>query len=261
MSQIVPILVYHHVYEDGHRDLRVPSRERATGVIGESELRRHLSYLADEGWEVVSMTQLIDWLENGASLPRRSVALHFDNGWLDTRTLAMRVLGEFEMIATCFVISDGTDAASRGERSRVHTSTEGSVANPSITWDQAQELLDAGWEIGAHSATHPRFADLHAKHGEAGVFEEVQRSNEAFAEHLGFVPPHFAYPSGSRNEITDALLAPHYRSLRRWHYSHPPRWRFTDGQSSPLALECQNVDSTVSFEDFTRIFAEALASA
>ena len=73
------------------------------------------------------------------------------------------------------------------------------------------------------------------------------------------VPEHFAYPSGSRDDRTDAMLAPHYRSLRRWTFSHPPRWEFTDGRTPPHALECQNIDNTVAFEDFVRIFDEAAA--
>ena len=87
---------------------------------------------------------------------------------------------------------------------------------------------------------------------------EVESSNEAYAARLGFVPAHFAYPSGSRNDRTDALLARYYRSLRVWHFSHPPVWTFTDGATSPLALDCQNIDNTVPFEDFARIFDEAL---
>ena len=57
---------------------------------------------------------------------------------------------------------------------------------------------------------------------------------------------------------TDALLARYYRSLRLWHFSNPPVWTFTDRATSPLALDCQNIDSTVPFEDFARIFEEAL---
>ena len=40
MSQRVPMLVYHHVYEDGHPGLGPASGEKATGVIGEAEFRR-----------------------------------------------------------------------------------------------------------------------------------------------------------------------------------------------------------------------------
>ena len=92
----------------------------------------------------------------------------------------------------------------------------------------------------------------------ARCWREVEEANEAFAEQLGFVPSHFAYPSGSRNERTDELLSGYYRSLRLWGFSHPPRWTFADQDSSPMALDCQNVDSTVSFKDFVRIFAEAV---
>ena len=164
------------------------------------------------------------------------------------------------MTGTCFVISEPTSAASEGRMTGVHTSTESTVKKPFITWDHAKALLAAGWEIGAHTATHPRLADIHAKEGDDGVLKEVEGSNTVFAERLGFVPAHFAYPSGSRSEKTDALLARQYRSLRRWHFRHPPRWTYTDRRTSPLAMECQNVDNTVSFEEFSEIFEGALVS-
>ena len=257
MTQNVPILVYHHVYPDGEPGLASPSGKKATGMIGVSEFRRHLSYVAENGWEVVSTTRIVDWLEGSASLPRRAVALHFDNGWLDAFTVALPVLQEFGMTATSFVITDGTTAASEGRTARVRTSTEGEIQKPFVTWEHAARLLEAGWEIAAHTATHPRLGELHSTSGADAVLEEIEDSNEVFAQRLGFVPEHFAYPSGSRSEQTDALLARHYRSLRLWSFSHPPVWRFTGRETSPLAMECQNIDNTVSFEDFTRIFSEA----
>jgi len=259
MQQRVPILVYHHVYRDGDPDLVETDGRKATGVIGEAEFRRHMGYLADNGWSVVSTTGVIDWLEGQRTLPERAVALHFDNGWLDTRTITMPVLREFAMRGTCYVISEPTDAASAGRPSAFRTSTEGAVQKPCITWSQAEELLAAGWEIGAHTATHPRLAEVAEAQGDEAVVAEIERSNEAYSRRLGIVPDHFAYPSGSRSARTDALLAPYYRSLRLWHFSQPPTWTFTDLGTSPHALDCQNIDNTVSFEDFTRVFEEALA--
>ena len=272
MSQRVPILVYHHVYPDGHHELGAPSGERATGIIGAGALRRQLDYLVAEGWEVISTTRLVDWLEQGAgfrrakapcteharkelwpAIPRRAAVLHFDNGWLDTYTIAWPILREYGLTATCYLIS-ALAAATDGEPVAVSTSTEGAVAKPGLTWQQAAELLDDGWEIGAHTAAHPRLAEVHAATGDAGVVAEIERSHAMYREALGAVPAHFAYPSGSRNAQTDALLAPYYRSLRRWYFTNPPRWAYTDRGTSPLALECQNVDNTVSFGDFTRLF-------
>ncbi len=257
MSQRVPILVYHHVYPDGDPGLARPTGEGATGTIGESAFQRQVSYVADRGWTVVSTGRVVDWLDGRATIPGKAVVLHFDNGWLDTRTVSMPVLRDLGMTATCYVISEGTEAAARGRAAAIQTSTEGPVQKPCITWRQAEELLREGWEIGAHTATHPRLAEVLAEQGDEGVLAEIQRSNEAYRANLGFVPDHFAYPSGSRSERTDYLLASHYRSLRLWHFSYPARWTFTDRGTSPYALDCQNIDNTVPFEDFVRIFDEA----
>ena len=105
--------------------------------------------------------------------------------------------------------------------------------------------------------THCKMADKHATSGDEGVQREAEAPNERFQERLGFEPIHFAYPSGSRTERTDELLAKYYRSLRLWHFDQPIRWTFTDGDTSPFAMECQNVDLRVPFDAFKRIFHEA----
>ena len=259
MVRRVPMLVYHHVYEDDDPALAKMTGAKATGTIGVSEFRRHLSYLAEGGWSAVSTTAVVDWLAGRGELPDRAVALHFDNGWLDTRTITLPIMNEYGFKGTCYVISEGTEAASNGTTAAIHTSTEGAVNKPCITWKQVEELLVAGWEIGAHTATHPRLAVLLAQQGEGAVVEEIERSNRAYSSSLGFVPSHFAYPSGSRDEKTDAILGFYYQSLRLWHFSRPHVWSFTDRSTSPMALDCQNVDNTVEFEDFKRIFDEVLA--
>ncbi|MDA1348940.1 MAG: polysaccharide deacetylase family protein [Chloroflexi bacterium] len=259
MEQRVPILVYHHVYPEGHPDLGVTSNTKATGIIGEAEFRRHLQYIDENGWNVVSTSHIVDHIEHGSPLPERAVALHFDNGWLDTYSGVRPILKEHGIVGgICYIISEPTAAASEGKPAGIQTTTEGYVLKPFLTWDHAKEMLDEGWEIGAHTATHPKLAEVHKASGDAGVLAEVGPPNETFERHLGFVPEHFAYPSGSRNERTDALLSPHYRSLRLWTFSVPPQWAYTTRSTSPKALECQNVDNTVPFEDFTRIFTEAL---
>ena len=47
-AQRVPILVYHHIYPDAMIG------GSGAGVIGESDFRRHMKYLAQEHWQVVS---------------------------------------------------------------------------------------------------------------------------------------------------------------------------------------------------------------
>ena len=258
--QCVPILVYHHVYAEQAPELKRANFGIGAGIIGEVEFRRHMQYIADEGWSVVTTRQVVDWLTDRTRLPEKVVVLHFDNGWLDTAMVALPILREFNMTATCFPIAEGVEAASETRSIPVRTFTEGVIKKPFMTWDQAQELLEGGWEIGAHTATHCRLAEKHAVEGDEGVLWEIQRSNNLFKRRLGFVPDHFAYPSGSRNDRTDTLLSPYYRSLRLWHWEWPIRWTFTDYHTSRLALDCQNIDLRVPFEDFKRIFNKALAT-
>ena len=98
--------------------------------------------------------------------------------------------------------------------------------------------------------------EKHVDEGDQAVIQEVQASHALFKKHLGLVPAHFAYPSGSRNDRTDTLLSSRYRSLRRWHFAFPIVWQFTDGATSPMAIECQNIDVRVPFDTFRQIFGE-----
>ena len=117
MNQKVPILVYHHVYPDAEPGTQPKSLQRATGIIGESEFRRHVAYFAEHGWEVVSTSRVVDWLDGGAALPKRAVALHFDNGWLDAKTVALPILQEYGFTATSYVIT-GRDKRGIGGQGR-----------------------------------------------------------------------------------------------------------------------------------------------
>lgn len=253
--QRIPILVYHHVYHDYEPELR--EANDGAGIIGEQAFRNQMEHLRDHGCTVVSTTQVADWLDNTVELPKRTAALHFDNGWLDTMEVVYPILQEFGVTATCFPITDGIEAASAGSTAVVRTLTEGVVDKPFMTWEQLQQLVASGWEIGGHTATHCKVADKFESEGEAGILEEVQVSNELLQEKLGFKPTHFAYPSGSRTDATDRLLAQHYRTLRLWHVESPIQWSFTDRHTSPLAIDCQNIDLSVPFQDFVRLFDEA----
>ena len=262
--QRVPILVYHHVYAGDAPELKRAVGDAGAGIIGRSQFLQQVRYIAEHGWQVVSTSRIVDWLtvDHSASgaFPARAVALHFDNGWLDTFSVTLPILQEWGVAATCFPITDGIEAATHGRAATVRTLTEGVVEKPFMTWDHLARLRDAGWEIGAHTATHCKLADTHAAGGDQAVVMEVQTSNDLFRRRLGLVPDHFAYPSGSRNARTDELLSQYYRSLRLWHFASPIRWTFTETGTSPLALDCQNVDVRVSFDEFRNIFDEALAA-
>ena len=78
MSIRVPILVYHHIYPDGHSELTRPSDNKATGVISESAFIQQMDHMKSGGWEAISTTRLVDWVDGLEDIPNRSFVIHFD---------------------------------------------------------------------------------------------------------------------------------------------------------------------------------------
>ena len=130
----VPILVYHHVYPEDAPELLSATHETGAGIIGRADFIRQMEYIRDQGWCVVSTSTVVDWLLGGESPPEKAVVVHFDNGWLDTATVALPALQALAFTATCFLITDGVEAASRGEAATVRTHTEGVVERPFMNW-------------------------------------------------------------------------------------------------------------------------------
>jgi len=242
-----------------------PGAENASVVTTASHFRRHLELLRDGGWEIVSHTALVEWLVDDTPLPERAVVMHFDNGWLDTYEVAMPLLAAFGSTGMCFVITEVVEKATEGPSSEgggwsITTATEGAVGrtdHAAMNWDQVRELHGAGWEIGAHTATHRRLPDVLAAEGEAGVAREIETSNALIERRLGAAPQHFAYPSGAWSEQVEALIAPYYRSIRLWRDEVPSKGSFTTAQTSRTRLECQNIDIRFSDEEVALMLERA----
>lgn len=96
-GQAAVILMYHRIADDG-TDL----------CVSPAEFRDHLAFLDDAGYRVLPLRTLAAGLKSGA-LPERSVAITFDDGYLDALTHAAPVLQEFGFPATFFAISSTLD--------------------------------------------------------------------------------------------------------------------------------------------------------
>src|SRR4026208_1241874 len=83
-------------------------------------------------------------------------AITFDDGFLNFTSSAMPLLSHLGFPATVFVVSDavgGTNAWGGREVAVIPTL-------PLMTWPDIGRARDAGFEIGAHTRTHPRLTSL-----------------------------------------------------------------------------------------------------
>ena len=123
----LPILGYHRV--GGVRGDHVPT-------ISADTFERQLAFLARHHYQVVDLHEVVDCLDRGRALPRRSLAITFDDGYEETYTIAWPLLKRFGFPATVFV-------------------TPGEVGLQGfVTWEQVTAMAADGITIGNHTMHH-----------------------------------------------------------------------------------------------------------
>lgn len=119
----------------------------------------------------------------------KELAITFDDGRKSVLTHAARILAEYQIPWTLFVVTKWTD--------------EHSAQSPIISWRDVETLRANGVEIGSHSSTHPDFGTLDEQY----LAEELAGSRAMFAQRLGFEPISFAIPLGQSMNWTAAAAA------------------------------------------------------
>jgi peptidoglycan/xylan/chitin deacetylase (PgdA/CDA1 family) len=168
------ILAYHGVGElpagwDPHRL-----------VVDEQSFGRHLDMLLGAGFEFVTVS---DYARRTGAGERGLVALTFDDGMRDNHDVVSPMLAaRGGLPATVFVIS--------GLMGRPNPWMSPAAEERFMTAAEVLALRDAGWEIGAHTETHPDLSTL----DRATCAEEMRRSRDALEALIGAPVPAFAYP-------------------------------------------------------------------
>jgi peptidoglycan/xylan/chitin deacetylase (PgdA/CDA1 family)/GT2 family glycosyltransferase len=172
------ILCYHRIAED-------PNPALAEFAMRPDDFRTQMRWLRDNGWTVMSLTDMLDAFEAGRTL-HKAVALTFDDGYQDLLDQALPILQEFGYPATAFVVtslfgrSAGWDAKYGGEMA------------PLANLDDIKVLEAAGWEIGHHTRTHPALTELDGEQLE----DEIAGGKRDLEKALGHPVQTFAYPYG-----------------------------------------------------------------
>jgi peptidoglycan/xylan/chitin deacetylase (PgdA/CDA1 family) len=178
------ILFYHRVSDD-----------RDELAVSPKSFAEQMDYLASEGYRVVDVLSAIDLLDSGKPLAR-TIALTFDDGFLDVAEHGLPVLSERGFQATVFVAPAVTDGRTSFSWYREQP--------PLLTWDDILELdRDGTLRFEAHSLTHPNLPAVDA----AAAKEEIAGSKSELENRLGRLVRAFSYPSGLFGEREQKIVA------------------------------------------------------
>jgi peptidoglycan/xylan/chitin deacetylase (PgdA/CDA1 family) len=173
----VRVLLYHAIDEPDpadHMGLRVSPEA----------FREQMQLLHTAGYRVVPLTRILE----GAPLSAfsREVAITFDDGY-GSEMRASETLKEFGYAATFFVVPRFLDGVQQPEHYWEHW--------PHMNWDDLRALVEAGFDIGAHSMTHPDLTEC----GSGRLIDEVAGVKELLERRLGREVVSFSYPYGRHN--------------------------------------------------------------
>jgi len=189
------ILCYHAVSEDWS----------SVGAVTPMALRRQLRYLLRRGYRPRTLGDALR-----EPVRHRTLVVTFDDAFRSVLAKGLPVLAGLGVPATVFV---PTDFAASG--SPMTWSTLGQwVGTPHedelrcLTWGGVRELAAAGWEVGSHTASHPKLTRL----GEEAAALELRSSKAACEEALQRSCESVAYPFGDWSpQIADLAAHAGYR--------------------------------------------------
>ncbi len=170
----LPILVYHRVG---------PFKGDHVPTVSADGFARQLAFLTRSRCRVVGLDEIAGRLERGEPLPRRSVAITFDDGYEETCQVAGPLLKRFGFSATVFV-------------------TPAEVGLPGfVTWGQLTAMASDGFLIGSHTMSHSYLPLVR----EDRLREELVGSKRIIEERIGKPVRFLSYPIGGFTPQAQAI--------------------------------------------------------
>jgi peptidoglycan/xylan/chitin deacetylase (PgdA/CDA1 family) len=146
--QAVPILCYHFFAETCKTSSCMPTR------IFDQQMR----YLKDNNYKVITLSQLLDFLDYRNALPKRSVVITLDDGYRSAYDIAYPILKKYGFTATLLIYTDFVGKS-----------------KSAITWDQLREMKANGFEVGSQTVSHGDLTKKEAGEDDKAYIERIKR--------------------------------------------------------------------------------------
>ncbi|MDH4206274.1 MAG: polysaccharide deacetylase family protein [Desulfobacteraceae bacterium] len=187
--QTVPILVYHNFSKKGSDKT----------AVSQDDFEAQMKYLKQNGYHVVSIDQLLDFIDYKEQLPEKSIVITFDDAWRSIFDIALPILIKYGFTATFFIY---TDFIGGGK---------------AMTWKQIETLSKIGFDIQCQTKTHRNLAVPKKNESFKEYFEsiemEISYPKKLIKNNLNIDCKYLAYPYGETNNLVIAMLKKHgYRA-------------------------------------------------
>jgi len=172
------ILQYHHVSD---------TTPKSTSITPE-QFAVHLQYLQENNFDVVPLSQLINNIKNQQPLKNKTVAITFDDAYIDILTHAKPLLDQYNYPYTIYV------------NPGIINRNEGKKNSHYLTWAQLKALGDDGAIIANHGFEHDSLTRIKGDISQQQWLEQqtalLLKSEAIIKDKTGQSWHYFAYPYG-----------------------------------------------------------------
>ena len=187
----VPIIMYHSILKD-------PARSNKY-TITPAVLEEDLKYIKANGYETITISDLISYVYDDKPLPPKPIILTFDDGHYNNYGYLYPLLEKYDMKAVISIVGSYTDKFSETDEANLNYSY--------LRWKDINELISSGrvefqnHTYNLHNNTHGRIG-AKKKKGESDdeykkiLEEDINKLQNEFKENTGYVPTCFTYPFG-----------------------------------------------------------------
>jgi len=191
----IPVLMYHKIPD-------APIATKHQIFVTKENFARHLAYFKSHKITPITFQDYQDFASGRrplAEFPPRPIVLTFDDGYTDNYTNLLPLMQQYGYRGVLYLLGDFEVRHNQWDLAVDPTEPRADLMSEA----QKQAFVAAGWEIGAHTLTHPRLASLPA----AAAAHEIAASKAELERRLGINILSFAYPYGDLSAETKRLVA------------------------------------------------------
>lgn len=168
----VPVLMYHRVAKLTPSESRSPLLRDLT--VAPERFESQIAELTQRGYVFLTVSEIADALSSRKPLPKKAIAITFDDGYLDNYTDALPILKKYGARATVFMVTNNLNKPARLAKSHL------------------AEMLREGWTVESHSVSHPNLTQL----ADGALSSELRDSKSLLENQFGVDVASVAYPAG-----------------------------------------------------------------
>ena len=167
----VPILLYHQVNDIDKNSM----------TLTVEQFDAQIKYLIDEGYTIITPTELLDAWDGKGTLPNKPAVITIDDGHIEIYKNVFPILQKYNVKATIFVITDFIN-----------------LYPNYLTWDQVREMQESGLvDIGSHTLNNKNLTQIRSRDK---LWDQIYGSKQAIEWYLKKPVQFIAYPGGQYDE-------------------------------------------------------------